>query len=123
MNGKGAVVVVETDDLIRGLLDRWLGEAGYAVVGRSEEGAKALKATRPVLVIVNVSDPRGAPALIRSLQAVYAVPVLAMSGRFRRGLGASTDAARRLGVQRVLPKPFTRKELLWAVKASVEGPS
>jgi len=123
MNGKGVVVVVETDDLIRGLLGRWLGEAGYTVIEESEEGAKFAKASAPVLVIANVSNPRGAPALIRSLQATYVAPVLALSARFQRGLGVSTEAARRLGVRRVLPKPFTRKELLYAVKESIESPS
>jgi CheY-like chemotaxis protein len=38
-----------------------------------------------------------------------------LSGRFRRGLARSAEAARRLGVEMVLPKPFTREELLSAV--------
>ena len=84
MNGKGVVVVVETDDLIRGLLERWLGDAGYTAVAMVEEGARSAKAARPVLVIANVSNPRGAPALIRSLQATYAAPILVLSARFRR---------------------------------------
>src|SRR5262245_50055095 len=29
---KGRIHVIEPDDLIRGLLERWLGEAGYTVV-------------------------------------------------------------------------------------------
>jgi DNA-binding response OmpR family regulator len=124
MNGKkGVVVVVETDDLIRGLLERWLGEAGYSMVEEIEEGGRAARATRPVLVIANVSNPRGAPALIRSMQAIYAAPVLVLSARFQRGLGASTAAAHRLGVRKVLPKPFTRKEFLGAVKEAIEDPS
>jgi hypothetical protein len=39
--------------------------------------------------------------------------------RFRRGLAGSAEAARRLGVERVLPKPFTRNELLAAVREPV----
>ena len=31
MKGKGFIVIQEEDDLIRELLERWLGEAGYAV--------------------------------------------------------------------------------------------
>ena len=45
-----------------------------------------------------------------------------MAARFRRGLAGSAEAARRLGVQAVLPKPFTRTELLTAVRAAMEGP-
>ena len=112
MNRKGFVLVQEEDVQIRELLERWLGEAGYAV---SVSGGEA-----PCLVIADVPEPSRAQALIRSLQAVYAAPVLVMSGRFRRGLAGSAEAARRLGVKKVLPKPFTRKELLSAVAASLE---
>jgi len=117
---KGYIVIVETDDLIRGLLERWLGEAGYTVVvGALDAPALELPAR---LVIVNVSKPRHPGAMIRSLEATYAAPILVVSGRFRRGLGRSVDAARQLGVRRVLPKPFTRAELLAAVRESIEDP-
>jgi DNA-binding response OmpR family regulator len=72
-------------------------------------------------VIANVSSPRGAQPFIESLQAVYAAPILVLSGRFRRGLADSAEAARRLGARKVLPKPFTRKELLSAVRESLEA--
>ena len=42
-------------------------------------------------------------------------------GRFRLGLTGSTETARRLGVKKVLPKPFTRAELLAAVRESLES--
>jgi len=58
--------------------------------------------------------------VIGSLKGVYAAPILAVSARFRRGLAGSSEAARRLGVKKVLPKPFTRKELLAAVRETVE---
>jgi DNA-binding response OmpR family regulator len=73
----------------------------------------------PALVIANVPNPHAADGVIRSLKGVYAAPILALSARFRRGLAGSAEAARRLGVKKVLPKPFTRKELLAAVRESV----
>jgi DNA-binding response OmpR family regulator len=109
---KGFVLIHEEDLLIRELLERWLGEAGYTVSAAGDEG--------PCLVIADVPSPRRAQAHIQSLQAVYAAPILALSGRFRRGLAGSAEAARRLGVKKVLPKPFTRKELLTAVAAALE---
>jgi DNA-binding response OmpR family regulator len=112
---RGLVVVLEEDPQIRPLLERWLDEAGYAVAARVPDGE-----TRPVLVIADLRDPHAADALIRSLQE-YRVAVLAMSARFRRGLAGSAEAARRLGVQGVLPKPFTRTELLAAVRDAIEG--
>jgi DNA-binding response OmpR family regulator len=113
VNRKGFVLIHEEDVLIRELLERWLGEAGYAVSTAADE--------RPCLVIVDVPSPARAQAIIQSLQGVYAAPILVLSARFRRGLAGSAEAARRLGVKRVLPKPFTRQELLSAVTASLEG--
>jgi len=114
---RGPIVIHEEDAQIRELLERWLAEAGYPVIG---DGAELQPGVAPCLVIVNVASPSGGEPRIESLRAVYAAPILVLSGRFRRGLGGSTEAARRLGVKKVLPKPFSRKELLAAVRESVE---
>jgi DNA-binding response OmpR family regulator len=113
VNRKGFVLIQEDDDLIRELIERWLVEAGYSV--------RAAGTELPSLVIANVPSPDRAQPIIQALQQVYARPILILSGRFRRGLAGSTEAARRLGVKKVLPKPFTRKELLCAVRESIEG--
>lgn len=119
MQTRHYILIVETDDLIRDLLERWLSEAGYALTVASP-GMPA-RDDAPSLVIANVSSPRGAKALVTSLQAKYPAPILAISARFRRGLGASKEAARRFGVRKVLPKPFTRGELLAAVRDALEN--
>jgi DNA-binding response OmpR family regulator len=112
---KGYVVVLDDDFQFRGLLQRWLGEVGYLL------GPPAVRSGRPALVIADVPDPESAELQIRSLQQEYAAPILLLSARFRRGLAGSAEAARRLGVKKVLPKPFTRKELLAAVRESVDA--
>jgi DNA-binding response OmpR family regulator len=117
---KGYILVVETDDLIRQLLERWLGEAGHAVFACAAGDPAPEGGVR--LVIADVASPRRAGARIASLRAAYGAPMLVLSARFRRGLGASAAAARQLGVQKVLPKPFTRAELLAAVSETIEGP-
>jgi CheY-like chemotaxis protein len=117
VQSKGTIVVVEEDDLIRALLERWLGEAGYAVVAANCENPT--RGDPPCLVIANLPRPIGAEALVSSLQAAHRAPILALSARFRRGLGTSLETARRLGVRNVLPIPFTRKELLQAVSDSI----
>ena len=117
MQFRGYILVVETDDLIRELLERWLREAGYAVVSGSFDGAG--ERDSPRLVIANVPDPHRAEAAIAALQALHSAPVLVLSARFHRGLGDSAEAARRLGVRKVLPKPFTREELLAAVSEAI----
>jgi DNA-binding response OmpR family regulator len=121
---KELILVVEADDLIRGLLERWLSDAGFMVQTGSVEANGAAELTSPPsLIIINVPNPRDGEALVRALEGQYGAPVLVVSGRFRRGLGASVEAARRLGVRKVLPKPFTREELLAAVEEAIEGSS
>lgn len=119
MGRKIPVVVVESDPLIRGLVMRWLGEMGYLAIDL--EKIRAASRVSPQLVIADVSDPNSAAATIQSLRAAYSVPILALSTRFRRGLGGSTEAAQRLEVCGVLPKPFTRSELLSAVADALKG--
>src|SRR5262245_48627581 len=113
MNTRIHVAVLDKDPLIRPLLERWLVEAGYEVATPDEPN-------RPALVVADAPDPRAAETLIRSLQE-YAAPILILSARFRRGLAGSAEAARRLGVKKVLPKPFTRQEFLSAVREAIES--
>lgn len=120
MSSKGCIVVVEPDDLIRELLERWLGEAGFQAVAVAKD--HALPMVMPRLVITDISEPSSAGATIEALQAAYAAPILATSARFRRGLGGSSEPAQRLHVGKVLPKPFTREALLRAVRDCLRAP-
>jgi DNA-binding response OmpR family regulator len=117
MQQAGYIILVESDDLIRNLAEGWLGEAGYRVVTAAQQGS--VTTDKPRLVIANVSNPRAASSLIRLLHDTYSAPILLLSARFPRGLGGSRGAARQLGVCRVLPKPFSRQELLSAVRAAL----
>ena len=120
MSLQGCIVIVEPDDLIRELLDRWLGEAGYSVIVSAKDHSDAV--VKPQLVIADISSPGSAGTTIEALRAAYSAPILALSARFRRGLGGSSEAAHRLHVGKVLPKPFTREELLAAVREAVDEP-
>jgi DNA-binding response OmpR family regulator len=114
VSSRGYIRIFEKDPLIRPLLERWLEEAGY------EMTVPAAGRSKLALVIADVPDPQAAERLIHSLQE-YAVPILLLSGRFRPGLASSVEAAHRLGVNKVLPKPFTRRELLAAVDELLGG--
>jgi CheY-like chemotaxis protein len=113
------IVIVEPDDLIRELLERWLGEAGYQVIATHEDHASPV--VIPRLVIADITEPASAGNTIQALQVTYAAPILALSARFRRGLGGSREPAQRLHVEKVLPKPFTREQLLRAVGETLKG--
>ena len=119
MPSRGCIVIVEPDDLIRELLERWLGEAGYQAVAVPEDHAMPM--VMPRLVITDISEPGSGRITIEALQTAYAAPILALSARFRRGLGSSSEPAQRLHVEKVLPKPFTREQLLRAVRETLKG--
>jgi len=114
---QGCIVIIEPDELMRELLERWLGEAGYHVIPIKDHGHPMVV---PNLVIADLSDPGTAGDMIASLHAAYCAPILALSARFRRGLSGSSEAAHRLQVGKVLPKPFTRDELLRAVQQTAQ---
>jgi DNA-binding response OmpR family regulator len=102
---------------------RWLAEAGHCVLAAPKDHNPSMDMASPgtaSLVIADISDPATASSTIRSLQDAYSAPILALSARFRRGLGLSSEAAERLCVGKVLPKPFTREELLAAVNEAAQ---
>ena len=117
-----SIVVIEEDKLMRELLVEWLSAAGYSVRAPTPGGGEVIDDTD--LVIVDVYMPRHEGA--RRLRAVKAAhpetPVIAISGQFRPGLRGSCTAAEALGVQQVIAKPFSRRDLLAAVH-SVSRPA
>lgn len=104
MPTKGCIVIVEPDDLIRELLERWLDEAGFQSIYVARD--HALPMVMPRLVITDISDPDRAGDTIAALRAAYAAPILATSARFRRGLAGSIEPAQRLHVRKVLRRPW-----------------
>ena len=124
MQRKQRIHVVEPNDLILGLLERWLEEAGYVVVVETLQKLPQVvgEAGEPHLVIIDVPDPLDAERIINSVRAVYASPILLLSARLRRGTGSSISVAQQLGVSSVLPKPFTCAELLSAVGEAIGHP-
>ncbi len=118
---KKYIIVIEPDDLILGLLERWLGEADYTVVARAAQSLPLAVGDdeEPCLVVIDVPTPRSAEKIIKSVREMYAGPILVISARFRRGTGS--EVARQLGVRMALPKPFTRDELLAAVGESISS--
>src|SRR5689334_5118089 len=92
---RGYVLLVEPDEQIRELIRRWLSEEGYAICIPLDP-AMNTHDDMPSLIIANVGSPAGGGRVLASVRAVYAAPVLALSARFRRGLGASSEVAHRL---------------------------
>jgi CheY-like chemotaxis protein len=121
------ILILEPDDLIRGLLNEWLAGAGYQVQLGDPRRAPSVIFTGDHMdvIIADICMPKDQGAEnIRRLKLAYpGVSIIATSGRFCSGLGGSADAARQLGVRKVLSKPFTREHLLEAVRSIVDAPA
>ena len=96
------ILVIEPNDLILGLLERWLGEAGYTVIVETLQGLPRAvgEGSEPRLVIIDVPTPHNAESFIGSVREVCASPILLLSAGLIRGTGSSTSVARQFGVRR-----------------------
>lgn len=100
---------------MRQLLLRWLGEAGHQVEAARPAG---LTGRTFDLVVADVAGPRGVAAVVRTLRAAHAGPLVLVSARFGQGRSTMPALADGHGVAALLAKPFTRDQLLAAVQRS-----
>jgi len=107
---------------MRELLIEWLSAEGYSVRAASPGDAKV--PDKVDLVIVDVYMPRhGGTSRLQAVKAAYPeTPLIAISGQFRSGLIGSCTTAAALGVRQVIAKPFTRRDLLAAVRGVIGSP-
>jgi CheY-like chemotaxis protein len=105
------VLVVERDSLHRDLIREWLEEGGVQVVYAH---ATAQPPAEIDAVLVDVSCQQQAHATLDTWRRAYPLAAIVLaSGRFPAGDMANDAMAARLGVTRILAKPFTRADL-WA---------
>src|ERR671926_261438 len=114
---RARVLVVDDDADIRGLVRELLERAGYDVVESSNgrEGLRALYASSPDLVLLDVSMPEldGWQTLER-IRDISDVPVVMLTAR-----GEELERVRGLkaGADDYMVKPFGRQELVARVQA------
>jgi DNA-binding response OmpR family regulator len=114
-----AVLVVDDDADIRGLVSELLERAGHAVIdaGDGAEGLRLFYAEQPDLVILDVSMPGlDGWAVLERIRELSDVPVVMLTARAEeldkvRGLRAGADD--------YVTKPFGRQELLARVDAAL----
>jgi DNA-binding response OmpR family regulator len=116
----GDILLMEDDELLRGLVAEWLTCAGYRTreADNAEIGLRLLRERKATLVVTDMHMP-GLPGT-ETLSALHrefdGLPVIAISAHFRSGRGVPPDTALALGARKVLAKPFTCQELLSAVQ-------
>jgi CheY-like chemotaxis protein len=115
------VLVIERDSLHRDLIREWLEEGGVEAVYTDAAGQAPADIDT---VLVDVSCQQQAHATLNTWRRAYprAAIVLA-SGRFSAGDMANDAMAARLGVTRILAKPFTRADLWAALGLAAASPS
>jgi DNA-binding response OmpR family regulator len=115
MTTAGAVLVVDDDVLVRDVVGRYLGRAGYqvTVAGDGEHALHVARAAPPDLVILDLMLP-GLPGLevCRRLRAVGPMPVVMLTA-----LGEEEDRilGLELGADDYITKPFSPRELVLRV--------
>jgi DNA-binding response OmpR family regulator len=115
MTAVGTVLVVDDDVLVRDVVGRYLGRAGYqvTVAGDGEQALRAAHACPPDLVVLDLMLP-GLPGLevCRRLRAAGPVPVVMLTA-----LGEEEDRilGLELGADDYITKPFSPRELVLRV--------
>lgn len=109
-----AVLVVEDDPSVRGLLDTLLTSEGYRVTTASDgiEGLSEASASKPAVILLDIVMPDlGGVRVLEEMRAnpmLAGVPVLVLTGRLE-AIPALED---QLGADRVFSKPFGVEDLL-----------
>jgi CheY-like chemotaxis protein len=119
---KGRALVIDDDELVRATVTSMLEAAGYEVL-QAEDGQQGLKLfhKHPVdLVITDILMPfkEGIETILELRQRNQEVRIIAMTGGGSIGAMPILDAARQLGANAVLSKPFTKADLLETIEKS-----
>jgi two-component system chemotaxis response regulator CheY len=114
------ILVIDDDQLLRGVVRVVLEAAGYEVV-EADDGQAGLRLHRehsPDLVLVDIFMPeQDGLEFIRELRARDPrAKIVAMSGGGRAGMLDVLKAAAAFGASRTLAKPFQPRELLTALR-------
>lgn len=120
------ILVVDDDTDVRDLVCRMLEQSGYEAVA-AKDGRQALERLSPLppdLVITDVvmPDVDGFEVLLKLRHLAPGVETMVMSGGGRVAPDFYLETARRLGARAVLRKPFTKAEMLAAVRG-ILGPA
>jgi|SRR5690242_13625242 CheY-like chemotaxis protein len=116
-----SALVIDDDDQVRSMIAMILMRAGFAVSEAcdGEQGIRLMRAILPDVVVTDIFMPHQDG--IGVLQHVKSgpgprPPVIAISGGSPRVQGDYLDAAKRLGADAVIQKPFLPQTLIEAIE-------
>jgi CheY-like chemotaxis protein len=117
------VLVIDDDEQVRALLYEILDRAGFAVIEASNgvEGLKLYRSQPVDLVITDLVMPEkeGVETIMELRSQFPNTRIIAISGGQRAGARDYLPIAARLGAHRTVAKPFSRQEILEAVRETL----
>lgn len=115
-----SILIIDDDDSLRDALRRTLYKEGYTIVEASDggRGLKQLESSPADLILLDIFMPgkEGLETITELRRSHPGVRVIAMSGGGTKGMMDVLNIATMLGARRTLAKPFTREQLLEAVR-------
>jgi DNA-binding response OmpR family regulator len=117
------VLIIDDDEQLRALLHEILERAGFAVIEavNGVEGLKLFRSAPADLVITDLimPDKEGVETILELRREFPEARVIAISGGGRNSSTNYLPIAARLGARRTLAKPFSRQEILEAVRETL----
>ena len=114
------ILIIDDNELMRGLVSEWLEGSGYSVryAANSSAALAHLELYPTALIIVDIGMPKNrGKQIVEVLRCKHSpILIIAASAHFHTRLSQSRAAARQLGADRLLAKPFSRKDLLDAIR-------
>lgn len=118
-----SVLIIDDEDLVRAALKRTLVLEGYEVseARDGKEGLRLYRQHRSDLVITDLFMPEkeGIETILELRREFPAAKIIAMSGGARSGTVDLLPAAKQLGANLTLSKPFEIDALLVAIKQTI----
>lgn len=118
------ILVIDDDAMVRETIRDILESQGYSVeeAENGRTGLAKMRKNRADLVVTDIIMPEmeGIEAMLAVREEFPGVKVIAISGGGRTANYDFLEVAGKLGANKTLQKPFTRDELLRAVRACLD---
>jgi two-component system chemotaxis response regulator CheY len=120
-----SILIIDDDESLRASMRRTLRKEEYTIIEASEgrQGMKQLECSPADLILLDMfmPDKDGLETIGELRRAHPEIPIIAMSGGGFKGTVDVLHVAKKMGVRRTLAKPFTREQLLDAVREELSN--
>ncbi len=119
------ILVIDDDDLVRGMVCNALKKAGFDVIEASNgnEGVAKAQSEDPDVVVTDIlmPDKEGIETILEIKATKAKIKIVAISGGGSSKNMTFLDMAKKAGAEKVLSKPFTLSVLLEAISSLTDS--